>query len=267
MLEKIEDGSSKKIFEYPPKTPEQRLFWEIIFLFVIIITVGVFGRLASTNVLYTIIISIIFGINLALRFFLVNKKGDWLFFLLGVLAGGGNDLMSMINGVYSYTSITVLPFLNGLLPIWMILFWGQVFLIFRKVFAIKVFQGSEFQKNGPFLKGWLNIQLIVDLIILVCLRIIIYNTYLDFWLPGIIYGIIISARFIAFHPKKNELFIISILPYAFIFEGLMVSFGLYVYINPIFLGMPLFLYLWWVFLVAIVLKEVFDRMEYYLKNK
>jgi len=94
---------SKKLFGYPPETPEQRLLWEIVFLFVIIITVGAFGQLASTDVLYTIIISIVFGINLALRFFLVNEKGDWLFFLFGVLAGGGNDLMSMINGVYSYT--------------------------------------------------------------------------------------------------------------------------------------------------------------------
>jgi len=153
------------------------------------------------------------------------------------------------------------------LPFWMLLFWGQVFLIFRKVFKIRWFQGVEFQKNGPFLKGWLNIQLIVDLIILVCLRIIIYNTYMDFLLPGILYGIIIGARFIAFPPKKNELLIISILPYAFIFEGLMVTFGLYVYINPIFLGMPLWLFLWWIFLVPILLKEIFDRMEYYFNNK
>jgi len=202
-----------------------------------------------------------------LRFFLINEKGDWLFFLLGVLAGGGNDLMSMINGVYSYTSITVLPFLNGLLPVWMILFWGQVFLIFRKTFAIKLFQGPEFQKNGPFLRGWLNLQLIIDLIILVCLRIVIYSTYQDLWLPWIIYSIIIGARFLLFLPQKNELFIIAILPYAFLFEGLMVSFGLYVYINPIFLGLPLWLFLWWIFLVPILLKQVFDRIEYYFKNK
>jgi hypothetical protein len=267
MVEKRYEATSHKISGYPPQTPEQRLFWEIIFLFVIIITVGVFGRLASTDVLYTIIISIIFGINLALRFFLINEKGDWLFFLLGILAGGGNDLMSMINGVYSYTSLTVLPFLNGLLPVWMILFWGQVFLIFRKIFAIKLFQGPEFQKTGPFLRGWLNLQLIVDLIILVCLRIVIYSSYQDFWLPWIIYGVIIGARFLIFPPKKNELFIIAILPYAFIFEGVMVSFGLYEYINPVFLGLPVWLFLWWIFLVPIVLKEVFDRLEYFLKYK
>jgi hypothetical protein len=257
--------SSQKIFGYPPQTPEQRLFWEVLFLFVIIITVGLFGHLASTDVIYTIIISAIFGISLALRFFLINEKGDWLFFLLGILAGGGNDLMSMIRGVYSYTSITILPCLP--LPFWMILFWGQVFLIFRKVFKIKWLQGAEFQKNGPLLKGWLNVQLIVDLIILVCLRIIIYSTYMNLWLPGIIYGAIIGVRVIAFPPKKNELLIIAILPYAFIFEGIMVSIGLYVYINPIFLGLPIWLFLWWIFLVPILLKEVFDRMEYYFKNK
>ncbi|MHA1648588.1 MAG: hypothetical protein ACTSYB_00215 [Candidatus Helarchaeota archaeon] len=125
--------SSEKLFQYPPATPEQRLIWEILFLFVIIITVSIFGRLASTNVIYTIIITIVFVINLIIRFALLNEKGDWLFFLLGVLADGGNYLMSMINGIYSYTSLTILPFLNGLLPLWMILFWGQVFLIFQKI--------------------------------------------------------------------------------------------------------------------------------------
>ena len=125
--------SSEKLFQYPPVTPEQRLIWEILFLFIIIITVSIFGRLASTNVIYTIIITIVFVINLIIRFVLLNEKGDWLFFLLGVLADGGNYLMSMINGIYSYTSLTILPFLNGLLPLWMILFWGQVFLIFQKI--------------------------------------------------------------------------------------------------------------------------------------
>jgi len=257
--------NSQKLFAYPPKYPAQRLVWELMFLFVIIIIVGIFGHLASIDVIYTMIISIIFGINLILRFYLINEPGDWLFFLFGVLAGGGNDLLSMIKGVYSYTSIKILPCLP--LPFWMILFWGQVFLIFRKVFNIKWFQGAEFQKTGPFLKGWLNVQLIVDLIIVVCLRLIIYNTFTDFWLPGIIYGVIIGARFIIFHPKKNELLIIAVLPYAFIFEGLMVAFGLYIYINPILLGMPLWLFLWWIFLVPLLLKEIFDRIEYSFKNK
>ncbi|MHA1794051.1 MAG: hypothetical protein ACTSVI_15520, partial [Promethearchaeota archaeon] len=63
--------------------------------------------------------SIGFLINLIIRFALINERGDWAFYLLGVLAGGGNDLLSMKSGVYSYTSITIIPFLNGLLPLWM----------------------------------------------------------------------------------------------------------------------------------------------------
>jgi len=258
---------SDKLFILKPKTPEQRLIWEIIFLFIVIITVGFFGYLSSTHILYTIIISIIFLIQLSFRFIFFNQKGDWIFFLIGVIAGGGNDLASMINGVYNYTSITIIPFLTGLLPLWMILFWGQVFLLFRKVFNIKWFQGSGFKKDGKFLKGWVDYQLIFDIIILITLRIIIYNTYfLDMWIPALFYGIIISLRFIIFRPKKNQIYIIAILPYAFIFEGLMVTFGLYVYINPAFLGMPIWLLLWWIFLVPCLLKEIFDRLEYWLKN-
>jgi len=259
--------SEKKLFKFPPETPEQRLVWEVLFFLPIIIVVAILGNLAATDVMYTIIISIVFGINLTIRFILVNEKGDWIFYLFGVVAGGGNDLMSMITGVYSYTSITIIPLLSGLLPLWMILFWGQIFLLFRKVFHLEWFKGEDFKKDGRFLKGWVDIPLIVDLIILVCLRIVIYNTYmLDFWISSLFYGIFICARFVVFRPKKNEFYIVAILPYAFLFEGLMVTFGLYIYINPVFLGMPLWLYLWWIFLVPIILKEIFDRIEYLLKE-
>lgn len=262
-----EKNQTAAVVGFPPTTPEQCLIWEIIFLLPIVITVGLVGFLAKIDVTYTWLLSLVFGVTLLIRFVTINEKGDWLFFLLGVLTGGGNDLMSMINGVYSYTSITILPFLNGLMPLWMILFWGQVFLIFRKIFHLQWFKGEDFQKDGFLLKGWVNTQLIVDLIILICLRIVIYNTYMDPWLPAAIYAGAILIRFAIFHPKKNELLIIAILPYAFIFEGLMVKFGLYVYWHDHLLGMPLWLLLWWIFLVPIVLKEVFDRMEYFLKNK
>lgn len=256
-----------KLIYYPPKTPEHRLIWEAFFIIVITVTVGVFGRLANTDVFYTWIITCIFGINLIVRFILINEKGDWLFFLLGVLGGGGNDLMSMINGVYNYNSQTILPFLDGLLPLWMILFWGQIFLLFRKVFHLKWFKGDDFQKDGRFLRGWVDLQLIIDLVVLVSLRIVIYNFYLDPLLPWIIYAIVLTVRFILIRPRLNELFIMLILPYAWIFEGLMVSFGFYEYYNPIFLGQPVWLYLWWLFLVPIFLKEIFDRAEYYFKEK
>ena len=77
----------------------------------------------------------------------------------------------------------------------------------------------------------------------------------------------ILARFAVFRPKKNEILILVILPYAYLFEYLMVIFGLYTYINAPFLGMPIWLLLWWVFLVPIVLKQIFDMIEYLLKKK
>ncbi|MHA1284886.1 MAG: hypothetical protein ACTSQP_20480 [Promethearchaeota archaeon] len=259
---------SEKIIIYPPETPEQRLFWEVFFLFLMIIVIGIFGRLSAENVFFTILITILFLINLTLRFILINEKGDWIFYVLGVLGGGGNDLMSMINDVYNYNSKVIIPILDGLMPLWMILFWGQVFLLFRKIFNISWFKGEEFNKNGRFLNGWVDNKLIFDILLIIILRAIIYQTYkLDFWIPALFYIIGVFLRFIIFPPKKNEIFIICILPYAFIFEGLMVTFGLYEYYNPVFLGMPLWLFIWWIFLVPIFLKEIFDRIEFFLKSK
>ena len=259
---------SEKLINFPPETPEQRLIWEVVFLTVIIVATAFFGQLAALDVIYTIILTIIFSVNIVIRFLTINQKGDWIFFVFGVIAGGGNDLMSMMREVYNYTSVTIIPFLDGLLPLWSIVFWGQVFLIFRKMFNLQWFKSEDFKKDGRFLKGWIDYELIVDIILIVILRIIIYSTYhLEMWIPALFYAIFVSARLVIFRPKKNQLLIIAVLPYAFIFEGLMVIFGLYVYINPIILGMPLWLLLWWIFLVPIVLKEIFDRIEFILKEK
>ncbi len=259
---------SEALIKYPPETPEQRLIWESIFLCIMVVVIGFFGRYAARDVTYTIIISVLFSINLLVRFLLINEEGDWLFYIFGVIAGGGNDLMSMVNGVYKYTSITIIPMLTGLMPLWMILFWGQIFLLFRKIFNVNWFKGEEFKKDGILFNGWVDKKLIFDIILVIILRIVIYNTYmLDIWISALVYSVGIGIRFIIFPLKKNELLIIVILPYAFLFEGLMVLFGLYIYYNPVLLGIPLWLFLWWIFLVPIVLKEMFDRIEYFLKNK
>ncbi len=258
----------KEFFGYPPKNPTQRLMWEIFFLLVITVAIGLFGRAAAEDVLYTKIITAVFLVNLGLRFFVVNEKGDWIFYLLGVVAGGGNDLMSMMRGVYSYTSVDFIPILSGLLPLWMILFWGQVFLLFRKIFNLYWFKGEPFKKDGRFLGGWLDTKLLIDLLVLVVLRVVIYNTYdMGIWLPALIYAAVIGLR-IAFIPlRRNELGLIAILPYAFVFEGLLVTFGLYIYIDPVFLGMPLWLFLWWVFLIPTIIKAIFDRLEYFVASR
>jgi hypothetical protein len=247
--------------------PGRRVAHEVLFMVPVIVAVGAFGRAAATDAAYTLVLTIVFIITMVLRFLLINEKGDWLFFVIGVVAGGGNDLTSMINGVYNYTSVTLLPFLSGLMPAWMIFFWGQVFLLFRKLFNHPWFKGPGFKKDNEILHGWLSKKLLVDIILLVVLRIAIYRTYLDPVLPGLIYGGVVLARFLVFRPQKHELRIIGILPYPFAFEGLMVSFGLYVYYNPVFLGMPVWLFIWWVFLVPIVVKQVFDMLEYVLNKK
>jgi len=257
---------TERLVKFPPESPEQRLLCELMFLSIAIIIFGVFGRYASIDVRFTVIITIFVVINLIIRFLLIWEKSDWIFFLFGVLVGGGNDLLSMINGVYDYTAITIIPDLK--LPIFMWLFWGQVFLLFRKAYNIKWFRGEGFKKEGEFINGWVDKKLIFDIILLIILRIVIYNSYdFEFWIPAFFYAVCIGIRFIIFPPKKNELLIISILPYAFMFEGLMVTFGLYIYYNPIFLGLPLWLFLWWIFLVPFVLKEFFDRLEFIVLDK
>jgi len=259
----------EKLIKFPPETPEQRLIWEVWFLFIMIIVVGIFGQYAALDVTFTIIISILFGINIIIRFILVNEKGDWIFFLLGFVGGGGNDLLSMINGVYNYTSITIIPVLSGLMPLWMIIFWGQIFLLFRKIFNLSWCKGEDFQKDGELLKGWVDKKLIFDIGLIVVLRAVIYNTYLlEFWIPALFYTIGVGIRFILFSPKRNEMMIIIILPYAFIFEALMVVAGLYVYFNPLpIVLIPAWLCIWWIFLVPIFLKEIFDRLEYKVNTK
>ena len=277
---------TKSLIKYPPETPEQRLIWEVWFLFIMIIVVGIFGQDAALDVTFTIIISILFGINIIIRFLTINEKGDWIFFLLGVIGGGGNDLLSMINGVYNYTSITIIPILTGLMPLWMIIFWGQVFLLFRKIFNLSWCKGEEFQKGkglfqnkivksqgelgeiGNFIRNWIDKKLMFDICLIFILRSIIYNTYmLDFWIPALFYAIGVGVRFLVFPPKRNEIMIVIILPYAFIFEALMVVAGLYVYFNPLpIVLIPLWLCIWWIFLVPIFLKEIFDRVEYSLKE-
>ncbi|MEX2681711.1 MAG: hypothetical protein Q6373_008925 [Candidatus Sigynarchaeota archaeon] len=247
--------------------PGRKVAHEVLFMVPVIVAVGFFGRAAASDVAFTIVLTIVFIATILLRFLLVNEKGDWLFFAIGIVGGGGNDMSSMINGVYNYTSLTVLPFLSGLMPAWMIAFWGQVFLLFRKLFNHPWFKGPGFKKDKDLLHGWLSRKLLLDIILLVVLRIAIYRTYLDAILPATIYGSIVLARFLVFRPQKHELRIIGILPYAFAFEGLMVAFGLYEYYNPVFLGLPVWMFIWWAFLVPIVVKQVFDMLEYVLEKR
>ncbi len=261
-------GLAKELLGYPPQTPQQRLMWEILFMLIPTAAVGFLARLAAEEVSFTIIMTVIFAVNLAFRFILVNARGDWIFYLLGVVAGGGNDLMSMLNGVYTYTSLDFIPFLSELIPLWMILFWGQIFLMFRKVFNLPWFKGEPFRRKGRYFKGWVDRKLIFDIVLLIMLRIVIYNTYdMEMWIPALIYAVLIGLRFALIPLRKNELALVAILPYAFLYEGLLVEFGLYQYINPVFLGMPLWLFLWWTFLIPTILKEVFDRIEYFVETR
>ncbi len=106
------------------------LFGEVI---VLLIAAGLIHFLGSNTHLMTIIIAIL----ILARFLVLNRKGDWIFFLLGVILGGGNDILSMYKGVYHYLPPTNLPVP---IPLWMVFFWGEIFVFFRKL-----------TRFGPFL--------------------------------------------------------------------------------------------------------------------
>ena len=40
-------------------------------------------------------------------------------------------------------------------------------MLFRKVFQMDWFKGEEFKKDGRFLKGWVDVPLVFDIILLI----------------------------------------------------------------------------------------------------
>jgi hypothetical protein len=192
------------------------------------------------------------GAIIGLRFLVLNRRGDWIFFLLGVVLGGGNDLFSMYKHVYHYTAPTILPVP---IPLWMVVFWGQVFVSFRKLMRFGPFLGPR--RRLPLIDA----PLALDILIAVIYRMIIYRTASTPWLPDALFAAILVVRVLVLPPEPHERrLMLAMLIIGPLYEMLLIGCGLYVYQTGVLLGMPLWLVVYWVFIIR-ALKAVFDRIE------
>lgn len=241
----------------PEATDPRRIALELYFLCVPLIALSAY--LMDTRVMTCVIVG-----NLALRFLIIGRRADWIFLLIGVVAGGGNDLMSMLKGVYYYTPPSLLKEYGAPIPIWMLLYWGHIFVSFRQLFQLPVFQGEP-----PAGKPWaIDKRLIADIIVVVAFRIIIYNTVRNEPWPTIGFASVLLLRLLVIPPKKNEwLLIVAVMLLGPPFEAALIGFGLYVYFDPVLGGMPAWLLIYWIFAMPILLKGIFDRIEWGLARK
>lgn len=196
---------------------------------------------------------------LAARFFLLSRRGDWLFFLLGFLLGGGNDLLSMWKGVYRYTPPTSLPVP---IPVWMLFFWGEIFVAFRKVMRFGLFCGPE---ERP--ARLVDLPLALDLVLAVIYRMIIYRTASQPWVPDALYASLLILRLLLLPPLPHERkLMLAMLAAGPFYEIVLITAGLYEYQTGVLFGLPLWLIIYWAFIIR-ALKAVFERVEYALAGK
>ena len=199
---------------------------------------------------------IFIAVLLVARFMVLYQRGDLVVFLLGVLLGGGNDVISMWRGVYYYTAPTVLPVP---IPVWMVIFWGEAFLFFRRM-----------MRYGPFLNATnlylprVDLPFALDMLLLVLFRTIIYRFAAVAWLPDMLFAVILLLRYLVLPPAPHERrLLLTILVLGPLYEIALISAGLYVYTNGIIFGMPVWLIVYWMFVFRL-LKALMDRFEQYL---
>lgn len=224
------------------------IIFEAFFLVTAALVIAFFGQ--NTRAM-----SLLIPLNFAVRCFLLRRKHDWVFFLIGVIGGGGNDVLSMAKGVYYYTPPHELSIP---IPLWMLIFWGHIFVFFRHLFKLPAFQNERGIENP-----WkIDARLSADIVTYLLLRIIIYNFVHSEPVPTIAYAVIILARLLLIPPPKNELKLLCVVMLIGpLYEAVLIKLGLYVYHNPVFLGMPAWLLLYWAFMIPVFTKGIFDRLE------
>jgi len=248
------NGNGKGAGVRPESVSPRQVLLELVFMGAALAAVKFFAQ--NTPVMYALI-----GGNIAARFLLIRRRHDWIFFLIGLVAGGGNDYMSMVKGVYYYTPKDILPVP---IPVWMLVFWGHIFVGFRQLFQLPAFQGASFPQ-GP---GRPDKRLILDVATWIILRIIIYNFVRQEPAPAAAYAAVIALRLLLVPPKPYEWRLMAVVvPLGLFYEAALIGFGLYVYYDAVFLGMPVWLVLYWFFMLPIFIKGVFDRVELHLARK
>jgi len=238
----------------PENTTVKQVLFEMVFLAAALAAVGFFME-------NTAVMSALIGVNIAARFVFIRRRHDWIFFLIGVVAGGGNDLLSMIKGVYYYTPEHLLP---APIPIWMLVFWGHIFVAFRQLFQLRAF-GLSPVPDPPWK---IDRRIVADLLTVIVLRIIIYNFVKQEPVPAIGYAAVVALRLIVVPPKRNEWLLMAVVvPLGVGYEAALIGLGLYVYFDTVFLGMPAWLIIYWTFMLPLFIKGVFDRIEVALAGR
>ena len=195
---------------------------------------------------------------IAARFSFLYRRGDVVVFLLGVVLGGGNDIISMWKGVYFYTPPTWLPVP---IPVWMVLFWGEAFLFFRRLMR---FPGCVADES---LRFPVDLPLVLDLAMLIPLKMALYRTASIPWVPDAVFAAALLIRYLVAPPLPHERrFLLTILVLGPLYEMVLVGSGLYVYQHPFLLGIPLWLIVYWIYILRI-LKGVVDRLEFLFQRK
>jgi len=232
----------------PESTTMKQVVLEFVFLWIAAGFVAFFGE-------NTPLMSVLIGATIIVRFLVIRRRHDWVFFLLGFLLGGGNDYLSMARDVYRYTPTTFLPVP---IPFWMLVFWGQIFVAFRQLFRLPVFAGEPLEG-----KAWRpDLRLIADVSVFVILRVLIYMFVRQEPIPTIVFASVVLLRFIVVPPKKNEWLLVAVtVVLGLSYEAALIAFGLYVYYDPVFLGMPAWLMIYWAFMIPLFMKGIFDRIE------
>lgn len=232
----------------PENTGIRQVMLEFLFLWIAAVFVAFFGQ-------NTPLMSALIGATIIVRFLVIRRRHDWVFFLAGFLLGGGNDYLSMARDVYQYTPSTLLPVP---IPFWMLVFWGQIFVAFRQLFRLPVFAGPPIE-GRPWRP---DLRLVADVSVFVILRVLIYMFVKQEPVPTIAFAAVVLLRFILIPLKRNEwLLVAATVVLGLSYEAALIAFGLYVYYDPVFLGMPAWLMIYWAFMIPIFMKGIFDRIE------
>ncbi len=239
-------GPDKPVRGTTYRTTLPELLAEAGVLLFIALMVAFFG--SNTKAMSGIVVAVI-----GARFVMLRRRGDLVIFIAGVVLGGGNDLLSMWRGVYWYTPPTILPVP---IPVWMLFFWGEAFLFFRRLMRFGPFLGPE---EGS--ARLLDRAFLLDLAILIPLKMVLYRTAAIPWLPDAFFASVLLVRYLILPPARHERrLLLTILVLGPFYEILLIAAGLYVYQHGILLGMPLWLAVYWLYIFR-VLKALIDWME------
>ncbi len=201
----------------------------------------------------------------------VNLRAEVIFLAACTVLGAFNDWNSVCRkGIYDYT----VPhfFAWSTIPIWMLLFWGMILRFVARLARWSVLEPAAEPADEIGLGGWKirsgGVRVAALLALVFATRWTIYRLYENpilSWLPFL--GAII-AYLILFRPTRHDLKLVGI----FLLGGPIVEI-LYIQLGHLHRyhlgwigGVPLWIVLWWMFIV-VVWKDIAFRIEKGLRSR